>query len=78
MVHALSYVPERRGRNTDMIEEPVELRDVRLSLRTDGRKPRRVYLAPREQPLEFQMKDGYVTANVPVVPGYAMVVVEGP
>ena len=76
MVHLISYVPERRGNTIDMIEEPIELRDVQVALRQDGQTPQRVYLAPEEQPLEFQIVDGYIHTAVPVVPGYAMVVFE--
>ncbi|MGD9519573.1 MAG: alpha-amylase family protein [Armatimonadota bacterium] len=76
MVHLLSYVPERRGPTMDMIEEPIEVRDVTVALRVDGREPRKVYLAPTGQELEFGLADGYVSTRVPVVPGYALVVFE--
>lgn len=76
MVHLLAYVPERRGRSIDMIEEPVELREVTVSLRTDQRHVSRVYLAPSEMPLAFSVEHGYITTTVPVVPGYAMIVFE--
>lgn len=76
MVWLLSYVPERRGPNMDMIEEPIELREVALALRTGERPPRRVYLAPEERELEWEIRDGYVWTSVPAVPGYAVVVFE--
>lgn len=76
MLHVLSYVPERRGSSTDVIEEPVELRNVHLALRSDGRRPKRVYLAPARESLAWVLRDGYVEITVPVVAGYAMVVVE--
>jgi hypothetical protein len=76
MVHILSYVPERRGPNVDMIEEPIELRDVQLSLRLDGREPRRVYLAPDLKELPFTVEDGYVNTVIPLHCGYSMVVFE--
>ena len=76
MVHLLSYVPERRGPNIDMIEEPIELHQVPVSLRVDDHRPRRVYLAPHQADLAFDIRDGYVTATVPVIPGHAMVVFE--
>ena len=37
MIHLLSYVPEMRGSKTQMIEEPIELHNVKISLRSDGR-----------------------------------------
>jgi hypothetical protein len=76
MVHVLSYVPERRGSNADVIEEPIELRNVRVSLRTDVRRPGRVYLAPSEEPLPHEMREEYIETTIPVVRGYAMVVFE--
>jgi hypothetical protein len=76
MVHLLAYVPERRGPSVDMIEEPIEVREVSVALRADGTRPARVYLAPGGEALPFAVADGYVRTRVPVVPGYAMVVFE--
>ena len=76
MVHLLAYVPERRGATIDMIEEPIEVRDVSISLRADGVAPQRVYVAPSRRPLSFEVKQGYINATIPVVSGYAMVVFE--
>jgi hypothetical protein len=76
MVHLLAYVPERRGPHTDMIEEPIELRDVRVSLRTGEREPQRVFLAPSRQELPVTAQDGYTAVTVPVVRGHALVVFE--
>jgi len=76
MVHILAYVPERRGARAEMIEEPIELRDVPLSLRVDGKTPQRVYLAPTEDELPFETVNGYTQTTVPVINGYAMVVFE--
>lgn len=75
MVHVLAYVPERRG-DVDMIEEPIELRDVCLHLRLDNRPPQRVYVAPAQDRLSFDVAEGYVRVRVPVVRGHAMVVFE--
>ena len=76
MVHLLSYVPEQRGSSTQMIEEPVELREVPVALRLDGRTPQKVYMAPEGQELAFQIEGEYAMTTVPVVPGHAMVVFE--
>jgi len=76
MVHLLAYVPERRGKAVEMIEEPSRLGDVELALRCDGAPPARVYLAPGGQDLPWEVADGYVQTRVPDVVGYAMVVVE--
>jgi hypothetical protein len=76
MIHALAYVPEHRGMSTEMIEEPIEVSDVQLSLRLDGRRPRRVYLAPDETALPYHVHYGYVHVKLPKIRGYALVVVE--
>ncbi|MHB8997349.1 MAG: alpha-amylase family protein [Armatimonadota bacterium] len=76
MVHLMSYIPERRGNSVDMIEERIELRDVQIALRADGKAIKSVYLAPDKQALPFEVKDGYVQVTVPKVDGYAMVVFE--
>ena len=74
MCHILSYLPEHRGERCHMIEEPIELRDVSLSLRVDNRVPKQVYLAPTHQELRFEIVGDYIKTTVPSVCGYAMVV----
>jgi hypothetical protein len=76
MVHLLTYVPELRGSNTEMIEEPIELRDVKISLRNDGKTPKKVYLAPEKKSLPFKLIDGYVNVTIPVSKGYSLIVFE--
>lgn len=76
MLHVMSYIPERRGNSVDMIEERIELRDVQVALREDGKQVKSVYLAPDKEALPFEVKDGYVHVTVPKVDGYAMVVFE--
>jgi hypothetical protein len=76
MLWLMSYVPERRGTSVDMIEEPIELRDVPVALRADGGEVKSVYLAPDRVPLAFAVRDGYVHTTVPKVNGYAVVVFE--
>ncbi|MFC2124163.1 hypothetical protein ACFLU5_05070 [Bacteroidota bacterium] len=76
MVHILSYVPELRGAKTQMIEEPIELHDVKIALRIDGKIPTKVYLAPDRITLPFNSKDGYILVTIPESKGYSMVVFE--
>jgi hypothetical protein len=75
MVHLLSYVPEKRG-HTEMIEEPIELHNVKISLRNDGARPKRVYLAPEKKSLPFKQVDDYIEVTVPKCKGYSLVVFE--
>lgn len=76
MIHIMSYVPERRGEKIDMIEEPVELRDVKVMLRADKMKFKKAYLAPSEETLQFSENDGYAVVNIPIIKGYALLVFE--
>jgi hypothetical protein len=76
MVHLLSYVPEMRGSKTQMIEEPIELHNVKISLRNDGKAPKKVYLAPERKSLPFKITDGYIHITIPVSKGYSLLVFE--
>lgn len=75
VVHLASYVPERRTDRMDIIEDRVPLHDVGLSV-AGGRKVRRVYLAPQERDLAYEVDGGRVRVTVPVIDGHQMVVVE--
>ena len=59
-----------------MIEEPVELHNVRISLRNEGQSPRKVYLAPGKKSLTFRVSYGYVNVTIPECNGYSLVVFE--
>ena len=76
MVHLLSYVPELRGSKTQIIEEPIDLHDVKISLRNEGKTPQKVYLAPERKSLPFKIIGGYVNVTIPVSKGYSLVVFE--
>jgi hypothetical protein len=75
MVHILSYIPELRGASTEIIEDPVVLNDVRISLKYD-KKPKKVYLAPGKKSLPFRMSDGYINVTIPTMKGYSLLVFE--
>jgi hypothetical protein len=77
MVYVMNYVPERRGVATDMIEEPIESREVRLSLALEEGTVKRAYLAPSGEGLVLSVKDGYADVTIPVVKGWAVAVFEG-
>ena len=75
MVHLLSYLPEMRG-NTQMIEEPVELNNITISLRQDDKEFKNIYLAPEKERLAYTVEDGYVHITVPESKGYSLLVIE--
>ncbi|HNQ35951.1 MAG TPA: hypothetical protein PKN80_07810, partial [bacterium] len=76
LVHLLTYLPELRGPSVQVIEEPILARDLRLELRADGHRPRRIYLAPSGRDLEWTRAGGYLSVRVPEVDGYQLVVFE--
>ena len=75
MVHLLSYIPEMRGK-TQMIEEPVRLNNIKISLRTDGKIPKKVYIAPNRKSLRHKVENGYINVTVPECDGYSLIVFE--
>ena len=76
MVHILSYLPELRGSRTQIIEEPLTLNNIKISLRNDGSAPKKVYLAPGGKSLPFKISNGYINVTIPVSVGYSLVVFE--
>ncbi|MFH0964187.1 MAG: alpha-amylase family protein [Planctomycetota bacterium] len=75
VVHILYYPCERRSEAIDLVEDVVELRDVRLRVRT-GWTPRRAYLAPSREAVEVSKGEGWVDIEIKRVRGHAMVVLE--
>lgn len=76
MVHLLSYVPELRGKSMNVIEEPVEVRDITVSLRNDGKEFKKAYLAPCLTGLDFKKEGLYTVVRLPLLKGYQMIVFE--
>ena len=74
LVHLLAYVPERRGRDLEVIEEPIVLQELVIQLRRSEIK--QIYLAPSREPVEFAMEDDCVRFTVYRVIGYQMIVIE--
>ncbi len=75
VVHLLSFCPERRAADLDIVEDPFPIVDMPIAVKVN-RQPRRVFLAPVERELPFAYKDGYVHTTVTVLDGHAMLVIE--
>ena len=75
VVHLVNFQPQRRHGIMEYIETIYPVRDVLLHIRTK-KKPSRVYLAPQEQEIPFEMLGNYAIASVPEVKGHQMVVLE--
>jgi hypothetical protein len=72
IVHLLQYVPQRRGRTLDVIEDVLPLHGVEASVRAE-RRPSSVRLVPEDKPAEWTWEDGYVHFKVPRLDGYQIV-----
>jgi hypothetical protein len=59
----------------DIVEDPFPIVDMPLAVRADG-KPKRVFLAPDEQDLDFEYRNGYVHTRITFLTGHTMLVIE--
>jgi hypothetical protein len=53
MIHLISYFPENRG-ITQKIEEPIKMRDVKISLRVDGKALKKSVYCTRQKIIALQ------------------------
>jgi len=74
VVHLLHYVPERRCREFDIIEDVIPIFDVPISVRADG-TAMAVTLEPQSEPIPFAQTGGRVEFVVPRVDGHQMVAI---
>lgn len=75
IVHILHYIPERRCKSIDIIEDVIPIYNVRLRVKTDT-PPVRCYLAPEMKEIDFMYNNGYTEFTVQEVRGYQIVVLE--
>ncbi len=76
MIHLMCYVPEKRGRIMEIVEEPSVAIDLVIRLRTDSKKTSRVYLAPSRQEVAYVEEEGYLQFKLDKLVGYQLIVVE--
>ncbi len=75
VLHALHYIPERRGADFDVIEDVIPLYDVPFSVRLD-RPVKSVTCVPQGKPLAFRQTSGRVEFILPELVGHQMVALE--
>jgi hypothetical protein len=75
VVHVLHYIPERRGRLFDTIEDVIPLHDLTVSVRLPGRL-RAVTRGPDGGDVAYETRDGRVDARLPRLDGHALIVLE--
>jgi hypothetical protein len=72
VLHLLHYIPERRGRDFDTIEDVIPLFDVRCSIRAD-REIEDVRTAYQGEALPFEKRAGRVEFTLPRLDGHQMI-----
>lgn len=72
VLHLLHYIPIRRSRQIDIIEDVIPLYDIPVSVRAD-RSIKSVKLAPEGDALAFAFADGRIEFSAPVVNGHQMI-----
>jgi len=72
VVHLLHYIPERRCKNMDIIEDVIPLHDIKLSIKPNG-NVKNVMLVPQMQPLIYNTLDERIEFTVPKIEGHQMI-----
>jgi hypothetical protein len=75
VLHLLSYIPQRRGQDFDVLEDIIPVFDLKVSLRAPS-GVRQVTLVPEQKPLEFEAVEGRLEFIVPRLAGHGMIAVQ--
>ena len=75
MVHLFAFLPEMRGK-TPIIEEGIELSNVKIMLKDDIRTTGKVYVAPERKEMSFKHVNGYTEVVLTGFKGYLLIVFE--
>lgn len=77
VVHLLHYIPERRARDFDTIEDVIELGDLGVDVRLEpGQEVRSVRSQPDDEPLDFTCSRQRVSFRLRRLRGHRLVVLE--
>jgi hypothetical protein len=72
IIHLLHFIPERRSRDLDIIEDVIPLFDLKASVKT-SRRVREVELVPQSTAISFDHRGSYISFQIPRIDGHAMV-----
>ncbi|MCM3712979.1 alpha-L-fucosidase [Alkalihalobacillus oceani] len=75
IVHLLHYIPERRSKTIDTIEDVIPLFDVELSIKLPS-NVKKVTLVPEGKEISFTSKNDRCLFTVPTIEGHQMVSIE--
>lgn len=71
-LHLLSYIPERRGQDFDIIEDVIPLYNLKASVRVP-QKVREVVAVPQNMSIAFEQKGGRVEFTLPKLDGHQII-----
>lgn len=72
VLHALHYIPERRGRDFDIIEDIIPLYQVPVSVRTEA-PVAKIILEPQGEAIAFDQAEGRVAFTIPKIGGHQVI-----
>ncbi|WP_240689082.1 alpha-amylase family protein [Ammoniphilus sp. YIM 78166] len=75
VLHALHYIPERRSKDIDIIEDLIPLYNIHMSVKVP-QPVKSVICAPEGIPLDFTLSEDRATFTVPKIEGHQMVILE--
>jgi hypothetical protein len=75
IVHLLHFIPERRGRDFDVVEDVITLTRIPVRLKVD-QPVEMVRVVPEGEVLPFDYIDGYCHVMYPVLSGHGMLEVQ--
>jgi GNAT superfamily N-acetyltransferase len=75
VVHLLHYIPERRGRLFDTVEDVIPLHDLTVSVRTPA-EVRAVTRGPDGDEVAHETRDGRVEVRIPRLDGHGLIALE--
>jgi len=75
ILHLLHYIPTRRCKSLDTIEDRIPLYKVKIELLA-SKMPRKIYAVPVEKKIDFKYNGKYVRFTVPEVDGHQMIVID--
>jgi len=75
IVHMLSYIAERRGKEFDTIEDIIPLYNTKVSVKTP-KVPKKAVLVPQNKELNSEFRDCRFTFTIPEISGHQMVEID--
>ncbi len=75
ILHLLHYIPERRGKEFDIVEDVIPLYDINITIRC-GEKPSLVKTVPEERELDWDHDGICLNFTVPEINGHTMISIE--